>query len=130
MKKILLSIILCTSGLLFSEIKENGSLLEMKVYDVENVHYFEDSDVGAFFELNDGSKWFRTYWEGPVYNLEKGQKVAIIPMTPEEAVLHQTSFRAHPHWIILNPKEDSSLVGIAFMMDNVDLLFLGDEPVL
>ncbi|PJD97838.1 MAG: hypothetical protein CK425_01530 [Parachlamydia sp.] len=115
-----LSLIMAMNSTICAESAQSAtkSQLEMRVYEVERIHSFEDPDEGAFFKLSDGSCWLRTWWEGPVYDLQEGQKVAIIPMTDEEAVSHQKSAfpQAQPFWIIPNPKEDISLVGIAFKL--------------
>lgn len=97
---------------------QNVQTIEMGAFEVVKIHLFEDSDEGAFFTLDDGSEWLRTWWEGPVYYLDVGQTIAIIPMTDKEAIDHQRGWYKDysPFWIILNPKEDRSTVGMAFKM--------------
>lgn len=93
--------------------------IEMKTYEVDNIHLYEDSDEGAIFTFNDGSKWFRTWWDGPVYYLEVGQTIAVIPMTEAESPLHTLPFyvKPEPYWIILHPKANTSEVGVVYKID-------------
>lgn len=102
---------------------QNVKIIEMRTFEV---HLFEDSDEGAFFTLDDGSEWLRIWWEGPVYYLDVGQTIAIIQMTDNEAIDHWYQDYT-PFWIILNPKENQSTVGIAFKQ--LALLLKGDDPV-
>lgn len=71
-----------------------------------------DLDSGAWFWLDDGSQWMRTYWSGPIYYLYPGQRVVFVPMTYEEHYLYQLWEYPHyvPYWIVL----DSQNVGIAY----------------
>lgn len=91
--------------------------LEMKTYEVTRVSEGKDPDEWITFELSDGSLWYRTWWEEPVYNVEVGQKVAIIPMTANEAPLHSYAHLGHPSWIVLTPREDVSIVAVAFRIN-------------
>lgn len=111
MKKIIFTFIstlfLALNGSIFSENLKPQT--EMTSYSVTYVQDFEDADRGAIFKLNDGSQWYRTWWEGPVYFLNKGQEIALIPMTEEEAQLHQDPlFNAKPYWLILHPNDDTA----------------------
>jgi len=108
------------NGILLAEVTNQEAekpQLEMRTYEVTQVHPFEDLDEGEFFKLSDDSSWMRTWWEGSAYHLEEGQTIAIIPMTEEEVLLHQKPpLQGHPYWIIINPKDDISVVSIAFKL--------------
>jgi hypothetical protein len=122
MKKFLVA--LCLGGFLCAAEVEAPSqgkwTIEMRIAEVASVRPFaEDGKEGAFFRLSDGSRWFRTWWEGPIYNLQAGQKVALIPMTEQERAAHQhipLYKEADPYWIVLAPSEEVSPIGIAFQM--------------
>lgn len=114
-----------TAGLAFSQESahvtnvQNVNTREMSILEVVKVHLFSDSDRGAFFTLSDGSKWYRTWWAGSVYNVDVGQVVGVIPMSNEEAVKYQHGWHhnLNPFWIVLNPQDNQSPVGIAFKLE-------------
>lgn len=88
----------------------------LEEYQVKEICHFEDPDEGAFFILNDGSIWLRTWWEGPVYTLSQEQTIHIISMTDQEIKEHQQGWYRHfqPFWIVLPREKSSCEIGIAF----------------
>lgn len=83
--------------------------------EIVQVHQFNDPDEGAFFTLNDGSKWYRTWWAGPVYYPEIGQKVVIAPMSEEEAELIQSPLPGlTPYWIYQDAEPSMAIAFLIF----------------
>jgi hypothetical protein len=73
-----------------------------RIYTVADVYLSDETDGEwyAFFWMDDGSVWKRTWWNGPVYFLDVGQVVKIIPMTSEEMRVHSTwGDNWRPYWI-------------------------------
>jgi hypothetical protein len=92
---------------------------EMQIYEVVKVHESDDIDEFMIFTLNDGCRYFRTWWEGPIYYLTPGQEVGLIPMNEEEAAVHPDPFFGYaiPYWIFLQPDAINFGAGICFKMD-------------
>lgn len=117
---LLCSFCLLSFTTVFSDTPAYAHEMEQNELQVIKVHDFENPEEGGFFTLSDGSQWLRTSWEQPVYFLDVGQTVTIIPMSDEEASHHKPAswFRHYrPYWLTIHPEPGefrTAVVYIAF----------------